>query len=175
MKPDLIRYACDNRGVYNIPKYFAESIQRHKVRGVSAEDFDILEAGPGHESYWDAWTHVCDHATVVDTNCTYRLHQDGDQDGDLWLVPVDMEWNEDLDCWEYPFEGESFTGPACWAPYLIYGDASGLSAVDKLDCDNAADEMGQCVAAIDVGFIRRPDYGMAGECCECCEYRFQSK
>jgi hypothetical protein len=163
-KPDLILYANDARGVY-IPKHFAESIQRHRVRGVSAEDFDILEAGPDHEHYWDTWDHVLTRATVVGDECTYRLHQDGD----LWLVPVDMEWNEDRDRWEYPFEGESFTGPACWAPYLINGDESGLDTVERIYCDKVTEGLGTCVDAIEQGFLTHPDYGSAGDCCE---YRF---
>lgn len=166
MKPDIVLYASDRHGVH-IPKYFAESIQRHRVRGVSAEDFDILEAGPEHEHYWDMWSDVLDNATVVGDTCTYRLYQDGD----LWLVPVYMEWNEDRDCWEYPFEGESFTGPACWAPYLINGDASGLEDAEIAEADRAAEGLGHCVDAIEQGFLAHPDYGSAGDCYE---YRFQS-
>ncbi len=164
-KPDLILYASDSHGVY-IPKYFAESIQRHRVRGVTQEEFDILEAGPDHEHYWDVWDGVLMGGSVVADECTYRL----DQDGDLRLVPVDMEWNEDRDRWEYPFEGESFTGPACWAPYLINGDASGLEDAEHSYCDKVTEGLGACVDAIDQGFLSNPDYGLAGNCCE---YRFE--
>jgi hypothetical protein len=164
-KPDIIHYASDRHGVY-IPKYFAESIRRDRVRGVDAEQFDILLAGPDHEHYWDVWTEVLDNATVVGDECTYSMYQDGD----LWLVPEGMEWNENTNGWEYPFEGESFTGPACWAPYLINGDATGLEDGEQAECDRVTEGLGHCVDAIDVGFMSRPDYGLAGECCE---YRFQ--
>ncbi len=68
-----------------------------------------------------------------------------------------------------PFEGESFTAPAIWAPYLLNGNAEGLEDYEIEEADAAADGLGTCVDAIDVGFISIPDHGMAGECCE---YRF---
>lgn len=70
-----------NRGVY-IPQNFAESIDVKDWTGIDAEDLDVLRAGPDHESYWDAWTSVLDHAETRDGRV---LHQDGD----LWLVARD--------------------------------------------------------------------------------------
>jgi hypothetical protein len=70
-----------NRGVY-IPQHFAEAIDVQDWTGIDAEDLDVLRAGPDHESYWDAWQTVLDHAETLDGRV---LHQDGD----LWLVARD--------------------------------------------------------------------------------------
>jgi hypothetical protein len=82
-----ILFADSSRGVY-IPQFFAESIRRECVTGVDSGDWAILETGPDHEQYWDAWNDVESRAIVTDSNgqefCLY-------QDGDLWLVPI--EWN----------------------------------------------------------------------------------
>jgi len=67
-----------NRGVY-IPQHFAEAIDVTDWTGIDAEDLDVLRKGPDHESYWDAWQDVLDHAETRDGRV---LHQDGD----LWLV-----------------------------------------------------------------------------------------
>ena len=70
-----------NRGVY-IPQHFAEAIDVKDWTGIKAEDLDVLRAGPDHESYWDVWQDVLDHAETLDGRV---LHQDGD----LWLVARD--------------------------------------------------------------------------------------
>lgn len=79
-------YALDRHGIY-IPQYFAESVRRECVTGVSAEDWTILEEGPDHEWYWDTWDSVLSNARITspETGVTYSLWQDGD----LWLVPAD--------------------------------------------------------------------------------------
>ena len=80
-----IYYADSARGVY-IPQYFAETIHRDMTKGVSSEDWKILEAGPDHEFYWDVWCSVLDNCILThpDEGCFYLW-----QDGDLWLVPID--------------------------------------------------------------------------------------
>ena len=86
-----ILYANDARGVY-IPQYFAESIVRECLSGVSEEDMKILLVGPDHEQYWDAWCDVCDNAILTDEQgVTFNLYQDGD----LWLVPTDWQPDEE--------------------------------------------------------------------------------
>lgn len=84
-------WLSDARGVY-IPRDFANSFtDRAKwVQGVDDATWAILEAGPDHDEYWDAWTDVCDNATVTDGSTVCRLYQDGD----LWLIPEGMEWDE---------------------------------------------------------------------------------
>lgn len=80
------------RGVY-IPRDFANCfIDRDSaVSGVDADTWAILEAGPEHESYWDAWDDVICDATVTETDGTkYFLYQDGA----LWLVEQGAEWDE---------------------------------------------------------------------------------
>ena len=90
--PDTaILFASDRHGIY-IPQYFAESVDRTKLSGVSDEDLDILLSGPDHEHYWDAWNDVEQCAILTDDNgVTYSMYQDGD----LWLVPTDHEWDEE--------------------------------------------------------------------------------
>ena len=84
---DAICYANSAHGVY-IPQHFAESIKRECVRGVTQEQWVILEQGPDHESYCCVWGEVIDHAIVTDfCGFEYCLHQDGD----LWLVPIDWQ------------------------------------------------------------------------------------
>lgn len=78
-------FADGNRGIY-IPQYFAESVVREKVSGVSAEQWEILESGPDHESYWDVWDEVERDAILTkDDGTQFCLHQDGD----LWIVQID--------------------------------------------------------------------------------------
>ena len=85
-----ILYASDRHGIY-IPQYFAESVNREKLSGVSSEDMHILLVGPDHEYYWDTWCDVCDHAKLTDSSgVTFYLYQDGD----LWLIPSDHEWKD---------------------------------------------------------------------------------
>ena len=81
-----------NRGIY-IPRDFAECIKREHVENVSAEQWAILDAGPDHEFYWDAWTEVLDGAVLTDpvTAVRYTLWQDGD----LWIIPEGAEWPDE--------------------------------------------------------------------------------
>jgi hypothetical protein len=81
-------FLSDARGVY-IPRDFAQSVVREHVTGVSDENYSVLEAGPDHEWYWEAWTEVCDSAVITATDGTvYRL----EQDGDCWLVEAAGEF-----------------------------------------------------------------------------------
>lgn len=103
-KPDMILWLDDHRGVY-IPRDFANSfVDRSKhVSGVSEKDWQILEAGPDQESYWDVWTDVCDNAIVTDNKgVKFRLYQDGA----LWLIPDGMEYNDETDTFDWPSEDE---------------------------------------------------------------------
>jgi hypothetical protein len=91
-KPDPILYLSDARGVY-IPRDFALGTRRECITGLSNDVLPILEAGPEHELYWDAWTCAETNARVTDpqTGVVYSLWQDGD----LWLIPDGMEWCEE--------------------------------------------------------------------------------
>jgi hypothetical protein len=103
-KPDSLLWLSDARGIY-IPRDFAASFKdRSKhVSGVSDEDWAILDAGPDHELYWDAWTEVCDDAVVTDDKgVRFTLWQDGD----LWLIPEGMEWSDEHDQFRWPDEDE---------------------------------------------------------------------
>ena len=114
-RPDMLLWLSDARGVY-IPRDFANSFadRAKSVKGVSDEDWAILEIGPDstddagnfvpNESYWDVWTDVCDNAVVTDENGhKYTVWQEGD----CWLIPVGMEWNEETDGFDWPDERET--------------------------------------------------------------------
>lgn len=92
-KPEPLLWLSDARGIY-IPRDFAASFKdRSKsVSGVSAEDWSILDAGPDHEHYWEAWDDVLRDACVTDDD-GIRFHVY--QEGDLWLIPDGMEYDDD--------------------------------------------------------------------------------
>lgn len=122
-------YLDSARGIY-IPQAFAKQTRHECVKGVSAEDWEILVAGPDGEYYWDTWSDVLDNATLTDpqTGFVYRL----EQDGDLFLIPSDWEWNDDEQKYEPP-ESETlrrYELYSHWASYIFNGDASGLSEDD---------------------------------------------
>lgn len=96
-EPEL--WLSDDRGQY-IPRDFADSFKDRDecVRGVSAEDWAILEAGPEHESYWETWDEVCNDAVVTMDGVEYTLHQDGD----LWLIPDGMVFDEKSNFFVWP-------------------------------------------------------------------------
>jgi hypothetical protein len=106
-KPEMLLWLSDARGV-NIPRDFATSFaDRDKtVSGVSPEDWQTLEDGPDAEWYWDAWADVCDNAVVTDENgVKYRVYQEGD----CWLIPDGMEWNDETGGFEWPEDSEEET------------------------------------------------------------------
>ena len=106
-KPEIMLWLSDARGQY-IPRDFAQSFadRAKSVTGVSDEDWAILEAGPdscSNESYWDAWDDVCNNAVVTNAHGNkYTIWQNDDYD--CWLVPIDMEWNDETDCFDWPDE-----------------------------------------------------------------------
>jgi hypothetical protein len=102
-RPEPLLWLNDSRGRY-IPRDFAQCfVDRAKsVQGVTDEQWAILE-DPEHESYWEAWFEVTDNARVTDEKgVVYTLHQDGD----LWLIPVGMEWDEKADWFVWPEDDE---------------------------------------------------------------------
>jgi hypothetical protein len=108
IKPEALLWFSDARGIY-IPRDFAsEFCRKHRdggrgyVEGVTPEQFAILEEGPTCDDYWGTWDDVCRDARVVDrAGNKYTLHQDGD----LWFIPVGMEWSDDAG-WIWPKEDE---------------------------------------------------------------------
>lgn len=102
--PEPMLWLNDARGIY-IPRDFAKSFadRAKSVANVTDEDWAILEAGPGpdNDGYWDAWTEVCDSAVVTDNNgVKYTVHQEGD----CWLIPDGMEWDEENEFFAWPKE-----------------------------------------------------------------------
>ena len=122
-KPEPILWLSDARGQY-IPRDFAESFERSTrdthVSGVSAEDWAILEAGPDHEHHFETWDDVLRDAVLTGRDGTkYTLHQDGD----LWAVPVGMEWSDEQDTFVWPDEPCDACGGTGTIKADVYADA----------------------------------------------------
>lgn len=99
-RPEPLLWLDDHRGVY-IPRDFANSFEdrNSSVKGVDPETWEILEAGPDHEVYWEAWNDVQRDAVVTDENgVEYNVYQDGA----CWLIPVGMEWSDKNDFFVWP-------------------------------------------------------------------------
>ncbi len=87
-------YLNDSRGIF-IPQRFAMETKRECVAGITDEDWETILAGPGGEWYWESWDSIQQNAILTDpTNGQqFSLYQDGD----LWLIPIDAEWPDDID------------------------------------------------------------------------------
>ena len=98
---DALLYISDAAGIY-IPQQFAQSFARTKyISGVSNADMEILENGPDGELYWEVWDDILRNATITgDDGVPYRL----DQDGDLWLILIGMEWDDEQGWYIWPNE-----------------------------------------------------------------------
>jgi hypothetical protein len=79
----------DSHGVY-IPQLWCQSIAEWEAEtlGIQWSDVQACQAGPDHEWYWEAWQAILDSASMVSDGTTWRLHQDGD----LWEVPDNWDW-----------------------------------------------------------------------------------
>ena len=90
-----------SRGQY-LARDFANLLHKNKdhVRNVTDEQWDILRKGPGDEQYLDAWDEVLRDAVIVGTNgVEYTLSE---EEGDLFIVPVGMEWSDDEAAFIWP-------------------------------------------------------------------------
>lgn len=76
-------FLSDHHGIY-IPRDFAKCVKREFVDNVSDENWAILEAGPDHEWYWEAWDEVLSNAVINDPVSGKKLSLY--QDGDLWTI-----------------------------------------------------------------------------------------
>lgn len=103
IKPEPLLYLSDARGVY-IPRDFIRHTLPECMLGVSAYVADTLRAGPDHDGYWDAWCELERFAVVVDptTGVRYSVYQDGD----CWLIPEGMEWDDALAFYVWPSDEE---------------------------------------------------------------------
>lgn len=92
---DLSTLLVDSHHGQYVPCVFAQTVDRSKILEgtVREETLAILEAGPEHEWYWEAWEDVLNDLVLVTDNGEHvRLHHDGD----LWayLVPssIRLQW-----------------------------------------------------------------------------------
>lgn len=78
----------------NIPKYFAQQIDHVKIKGVESDTLSILESGPDHVEYWEAWDDVlCNGWCKDESGMVWRFYQEGD----LWMIPESVT----IGFWEY--------------------------------------------------------------------------
>ena len=95
-------------GIY-VPKRFVNVTTTNAIENVTEETITTLEHGPGHDYYWDAWETFLNNAVIRETffdptkpDVKYFVHQS--DEGDVWLIPQDMVWNEESEWWSYPNE-----------------------------------------------------------------------
>lgn len=130
---NAVLFADSSRGVY-IPKHFADSVVRSKVSGIDLADLDTLQGDMESDSYWDAWTHVLDNATVTDDDGTvYRLYQDGD----LWLVP-ELPFEDDFEFLEL---FESYKVAALWSSSVEGDTSDGQPLYESADSEFSTDDL----------------------------------
>lgn len=84
--PEGTKLLFDSSSGQYIPQRFATEMKREYIEGVDAEDWDGITDLEG-EGYWEAWDSVLGNAVLTDpeTGQRYRL----DQDGDVWLIPIE--------------------------------------------------------------------------------------
>ena len=105
IQPEPLLWLSGARGIY-IPRDFANSFADRStdVQGISQEQWDILEAGPDHEWYWEAWDEVEQDAKITDENgVIYFVYQDGD----CWLIPEGMEWSDKDEFFAWPADDDN--------------------------------------------------------------------
>ena len=165
-KATQIECLIDNHhGIY-IPKIFAQEYGA-KAKGIKSEDLEILEAGPEHEHYWDAWDDVLRDAILVsDTGTEYRL-ETGEGAPDLMLIPAHWE-HDDILGWCVP-ESDTlrrYDLPSHWASAIFNGDYSGLSDAEEKEIDAWIADTVPLWTLADVSseswFTHRPDNGGLG-------------
>lgn len=102
-RPEPMLWLSDARGIF-IPRDFALSFAHRgrDVTGVDDADWAVLEAGPDHADYWDVWADVSMDAVVAHEGRRWRVWHDGD----CWLVPEGMEWDDDAEHWRWPAQEE---------------------------------------------------------------------
>jgi hypothetical protein len=79
-KSNPLELLVDSHHGQYVPQVFAETIKRELFPSITAEDWAILEAGPDHESYWDAWSDIEMSAETSDGVSLWS------SEGDLWAV-----------------------------------------------------------------------------------------
>lgn len=73
-------------GIY-CPQVFAQTVNRDMFPSIREKYWAILESGPEHELYWDAWFYEVEGQESTDGGTIY-------QDGDIWIV---YEWDGEDD------------------------------------------------------------------------------
>ena len=75
-----------SHGVF-VPQWFAQTVNRTLLSGVSIETLDYLakEESLEDDGFWEEWDSVLNNARITHNGKIYRLHQDGD----LFIIDCD--------------------------------------------------------------------------------------
>ena len=75
-----IKCVVDGRHGVFVPQWFAQTVNRELLSGVTAETLDYLakEESLEDDGFWDAWDSVLNNARITHNGKIYHLHQDGD-------------------------------------------------------------------------------------------------
>jgi hypothetical protein len=84
----------DGANGINVPLRFAQNVDRERVKGVSASDWDTLDAGPDHPDYWEVWDDVLRLASMTMDDGTVVEFE---QDDDLFYRDSNAEFCEYMD------------------------------------------------------------------------------
>ena len=75
-----IKCVVDGRHGVFVPQWFAQTVNRELLSGVTAETLDYLAKEESVEDvdFWDAWDSVLNNARITHNGKIYHLHHDGD-------------------------------------------------------------------------------------------------
>ena len=75
-----IKCIVDGRHGVFVPQWFAQTVNRALLSGVTTEDLDYLakEGSIEDDGFWDIWDSVLNNARITHNGKIYHLHQDGD-------------------------------------------------------------------------------------------------
>jgi len=95
-KPEPVLFLSEERGIY-IPRDFASFVSFDQLRNVNQEDYDSI-SDRYDEFYWESWNIIASDGQLLSKGIVYNLYEDGD----LWLIPVGMEWSEEQEWFIWP-------------------------------------------------------------------------
>lgn len=84
---EIILAVDSHYGIYAPQLFFA---QYARYFDTAPQQWEELK-DPNHPEYWEAWDELLSDATLTIEGNQYRV----EQNGDIWLIPADMELPED--------------------------------------------------------------------------------
>lgn len=96
-KLEPILAVVDSWGVF-APRRFVELYGEYIESNLWADSVDVVRQGPGTEDYWESWEDIESRGVVHMDGSWFRIHQDGD----IWIIPEGMEWDDDSQWFVWP-------------------------------------------------------------------------